>query len=343
MSRTTILLLVSACLALLSPDAALAQVFESVGTRALGMGGAFVGVADDATAIYWNPAGLATGAFFDLRLEGQRTERVADPVSGGTPGGARNRTLFLGLAVPSLGVAYLRTCRAEIGPPGTAAAGAGSRQEDRPSTLPLGSLVADHVAVTLVQSLTDRVVVGGTLRVVRGEAGRVLVEADRDPGAQLDAAEHLAGRSSRRVDVDLGVMARHGVVRVGLVARNLAAPTFPVAEPGEPMRLARQVRAGLAFMPGEGSLTLAVDADLTRTPLVAGDRRNVAVGIERWLWNRQVAVRGGVRAGTVGPARAVAAAGASVAVRSGVFIEGQVARGRADADRSWGLTGRVTF
>ena len=29
------------------------------GARALGMGGAFVGVADDASATYWNPAGLA--------------------------------------------------------------------------------------------------------------------------------------------------------------------------------------------------------------------------------------------------------------------------------------------
>jgi long-chain fatty acid transport protein len=32
---------------------------NSVGTRALGMGGAFVGLANDATALYWNPAGLA--------------------------------------------------------------------------------------------------------------------------------------------------------------------------------------------------------------------------------------------------------------------------------------------
>jgi hypothetical protein len=30
-----------------------------VGARALGMGGAFVGVADDATACYWNPSGLS--------------------------------------------------------------------------------------------------------------------------------------------------------------------------------------------------------------------------------------------------------------------------------------------
>lgn len=32
---------------------------NSVGTRALGMGGAFVGLANDGSAIYWNPAGLA--------------------------------------------------------------------------------------------------------------------------------------------------------------------------------------------------------------------------------------------------------------------------------------------
>ncbi len=32
---------------------------NSIGTRALGMGGAFVGLANDGTALYWNPAGLA--------------------------------------------------------------------------------------------------------------------------------------------------------------------------------------------------------------------------------------------------------------------------------------------
>ena len=41
------------------------------GARATGMGGAFVGVADDATAVFWNPAG---GAFLGgLKLTGMRT------------------------------------------------------------------------------------------------------------------------------------------------------------------------------------------------------------------------------------------------------------------------------
>ena len=30
-----------------------------VGARAVGMGGAFVAVADDASSLYWNPAGIA--------------------------------------------------------------------------------------------------------------------------------------------------------------------------------------------------------------------------------------------------------------------------------------------
>lgn len=55
------------CLVSLHADHALAQGTKyageflriGVGPRALGMGGAFVAVADDVTAAYWNPAGLA--------------------------------------------------------------------------------------------------------------------------------------------------------------------------------------------------------------------------------------------------------------------------------------------
>jgi hypothetical protein len=46
------------------PAVAGAQTFGGIGSRAEGMGGAFVAVADDASAVYWNPAGIATGATF---------------------------------------------------------------------------------------------------------------------------------------------------------------------------------------------------------------------------------------------------------------------------------------
>ena len=44
-----------------SPALATAQTVDTVGTRAAGMAGAFVAVADDASAAYWNPAGFAAG------------------------------------------------------------------------------------------------------------------------------------------------------------------------------------------------------------------------------------------------------------------------------------------
>ena len=47
-----------------APSVSHAQTYESVGIRAQGMAGAFVAVADDATASWWNPAGLATSQSF---------------------------------------------------------------------------------------------------------------------------------------------------------------------------------------------------------------------------------------------------------------------------------------
>lgn len=54
-------------------DGAFRAFQGGTGARALGMGGAFVAVADDATAIQWNPAGLAL--FGDTRLGGMSTDR----------------------------------------------------------------------------------------------------------------------------------------------------------------------------------------------------------------------------------------------------------------------------
>jgi hypothetical protein len=55
---------------------AAAQTIETVGERALGMGGAFVAVADDSSGTWWNPAALATGPFVDLSAGWARTERA---------------------------------------------------------------------------------------------------------------------------------------------------------------------------------------------------------------------------------------------------------------------------
>src|SRR5688572_13979470 len=69
MAKHLLLRVALLCVALiLTVTPARAQVVESVGTRALGMGGAFVAVAADSSATWWNPAGLAAGPFLDLGI-----------------------------------------------------------------------------------------------------------------------------------------------------------------------------------------------------------------------------------------------------------------------------------
>ena len=66
------------------------HVFESVGERALGMGGAFVAVADDATAVHWNPAGLVTGPAAGMTI-GWGWFQIGNQDAVPLPGPARRR------------------------------------------------------------------------------------------------------------------------------------------------------------------------------------------------------------------------------------------------------------
>src|SRR3954452_24896153 len=88
------------------PTAASAQRFDDVGVRAQGMSGAFVAVADDATASWWNPAGLATGSYLSAVIERGRLTKPVNP----TPEVPAERTTSSAVAVafPALGLSYYR-------------------------------------------------------------------------------------------------------------------------------------------------------------------------------------------------------------------------------------------
>ena len=66
------LILVLSAVALADGIGAFSAFKNGVGARALAMGGAFVAVADDATAMLWNPSGLAQ--LEDTRLTGMSTD-----------------------------------------------------------------------------------------------------------------------------------------------------------------------------------------------------------------------------------------------------------------------------
>ena len=68
----------------LETNAALPFSFSNPGARSLGMGGAFAGLADDATAAYTNPAGLTQLVQTEVSLEGRRVETNSPFTSGGS-------------------------------------------------------------------------------------------------------------------------------------------------------------------------------------------------------------------------------------------------------------------
>jgi hypothetical protein len=147
-----------------------------------------------------------------------------------------------------------------------------------------------------------------------------------------------------RGDLDVGVMASAGPMRVGLSLKNLSSPGF--TDTGGGVTIPRQARAGIAFVsgpPGAALATIALDVDLTRTPTPAGDERRVASGFEVWAPSRRFGVRAGLSANTVDDARVSASAGASAAIRSGLYVDFQGTSAGDDLGTSWGCGLRVTF
>ena len=328
----------AAFMVLLSPALAAAQDVEAVGTRALGMAGAFVGVADDATAIYWNPGGLAAGAYFSMVID-----RSSDKSLPHNDLRAKGQSAtILAVATPALGIGYYRLRTTALTPIPTA-----QPQQDRnfraDGVVRVDTLVTHHAGVTLVQSLTSRVAVGATLKLVRGIAGSS-VETSGDADALLDAGSELAGAASTHFDTDVGVMAALGGIRAGFTVRNLRQPEFEAEGGGPARKLKRQARAGVSATPL--GVLLAADVDLTRTDGPFGAIRNVAAGTELRIV-RRATVRAGFRVNTIADAvhgRSRAAAfGGSFAVTGSAFIDAQLTRGSEAGSEGWGIAGRIGF
>src|SRR5918993_3209187 len=252
-----------------------APASAQVGTRASGMAGAYVGVADDATAVYWNPAGIATGALVSVVISGG-----AQTVARGAQleGDRQNTAAVVAISATALGIAYYR-----LGTYGTRASdpavvGPSSREEVRRS---VQGISTSTIGVSLVQSLGQFVVVGVTPKLMNGSSD---------------------GASGNAFDADAGVMVAINRIRLGLVARNLTTPSFTLGG-GEEAALDREVRVGGAWGSGWTGITrviASVDGDLTSRPTPYGDRRDVAAGLETWWIGQRLGLRGGARRSTIG-------------------------------------------
>jgi hypothetical protein len=285
--------------------------------------GAFVAVADDASAVYWNPAGQASGAYFSLVFD--RTQADTFP-SGESRGGERSSWL-LALGAPALGLSYYRLQSSAFGPAGPEAPGR-SRVE---------SLVTHHAGATVVQTIAGSFALGATVKLVRGIANAGVGAGDGR--ALLDALP--MGRASTRVDVDAGAMVTFGGARAGVTFRNLTRPEFETPL-NEELHLDRQARAGFAFLVLPG-WTAAIDFDLTLNHGPFGDVRTLAFGAEGQLTRRAVA-RAGLQLNTAGDARTpMGSVGASYAVAGSLFVDAHFTAGSEHGFAGWGVAGRVVF
>jgi len=310
--------------ALTGPRVAEAQAFEAVGTRALGMGGAFVAVADDATASYWNPAGLIN-VFFSALVDVQRVDaRVGSDASGRTT--SEELTTFASMATSSFGLSYYRLRAWQVG----RSAG----------TAPLRSLVTQHLGAAVVQPIAPGVTLATVIKVVRGTLAAGVGDGAAGVGALVDLAAGLDGRTTNRFDLDAGLLVGPGRWQIGLVARNLRQPEF-VAADDLVVRLDRQVRVGASLRP-TASLVVAVDADLTTSETVAGSRRVVAAGAEQQLG--RLRVRGGGRLNLEAETpELVGSVGLSLELLETLWLDGQATGGRDDGDRGWGISTRLSY
>jgi hypothetical protein len=191
------------------------------------MGGAFVAVADDASAIYWNPAGLVNLYAFDAQVS------FSSPLHplGGTGTSDLTRTKFLGIAMPALGAGYYEVQ--------TAVSSLGSRKNGGSGELRVSTLSTENFGVSLLQTLVNTVVIGTTLRAV-----------------------HEPGRTA--FDLDAGALASVGEVRVGFAARNLRRGLDTVRQVRAGVALApRSLSAGVY---GPFSVAFDADLTRTPTP-----------------------------------------------------------------------------
>ncbi|UCF79749.1 MAG: UPF0164 family protein [Candidatus Eiseniibacteriota bacterium] len=304
-----LLLLVSAPWLLMVPDAcadkyAAEFLKVGVGARALGMGGAFVALADDASATYWNPAGIysVTGT----ELEAMHAEQFGDIINYD----------FLAVAFPlsspgerkaSLGAAFIRLAVDDIpytkdlqwedygldGTLGTSDEGEGNGKWDPGERIILdeGKIVwknnADMALLLCYGTeLTEKVSVGGTFKLVRQE---------------------LLDNSSLGAGVDLGIIYSFSpAASAGLVISD-ATTTQLAWDTGHHEFVAPTVRLGgqytRALGPFEGIGTVALDTEIgfekrrLASQLWAGPfTADIKAGLEYWL-KRTVALRTGLNAG----------------------------------------------
>jgi len=339
--KTVVCGLLAAAVVVVCASPAAAQMFELVGTRAQGMGGAFVAVADDATATWWNPAGLATGQTFSLVWDMAENLAPTNPPPQGPA--SLGDTMGFALTTPALGFSYYRLRISEMQPLSSNGAGTSVRQEEGATGIGLHTLALHQFGATFGQSLGGNVVMASTLKLIRAGTAVSIGPVPGNARDLLDHAGELELGLETQAALDVGAMVTFSrQMRVGISVKHLREPEFGEGETR--MVLERQARVGVAVMGGgtTATLTTAADFDLTTLDTALGEVRHIGAGAEAWFFQRLVGLRGGFSTNTAGAGGNAWSIGGSGGMR-GFYVDGFMTLG-SDASRDgWGISARVAF
>jgi hypothetical protein len=306
------------------PAAASAQLsFEVASARPMGMGGAFVAVANDANTVFWNPAGLASSPPVSMTVGWDRL-RFGNPDLPAAIGSSEDRNQLTSVATMPLAVSYgyLHWARVVAVTPG--------------GNPIVHTLRMHHLGGTIAQTLYDGVVVGATFKYLRGQVTTGETEGILN-GDALEEALDRRTEADNKFDIDIGALVNLGPVNIGYTLKNALQPTF-VGPAGFEIQLKRRSRLGISVMPADG-LTLAFDVDLDTADPLVGVRRMMAFGGEIELGAR-TALRGGVRWTRGADRRFVGTAGASLSIKKGFWLDGYAIYSETD-DRGFGVAFRA--
>lgn len=288
---------------------------HGVGARALGMGSIFVSVADDATAAYWNPAGL-------VQIERRAFAMMYSDSFGTGQGGLLSKGLveynFMGYAqqiegIGNIGISWIRLGVDDIphttfvdvngngrlgdflDKDGDGVKDPGEWYIDRPEVAGYFSNVDNAALISYARQIHPSLSIGGNLKLLR---------------------QSLFENSGHGFGLDIGLMVKPlDGFHIGAMLTDATGTQIHWNTEDEPVFTRdRQFRIGLSYrisFPVIGKATFGIDLETDRKDLKADGRaENIfRFGGEYWLFNA-VALR-------IGAEGTRPAAGAGIRLRFG--------------------------
>lgn len=245
-----------------APDGGLPGSFsrQGAGARALGLAGSFAGIADDASAIYWNPAGLPLLIKPELTLN--HITLFSDTSND-----------FIGFGLPlknfgALGAGYLRQASGNFQKRETAF--------DSPSGFAItNSMLQLAWAINISSAYTSNIVPG---QISLGVGIKNIVQ-------QIDTV------SGSGTGADAGLLYRHkNGLSIGVVVQNILQPAVTLVSRAAPFPMVIDIAP--AYTRGIGQ---DLKATLAARTNYFGGRLHPAGGAELWYLNK-FALRAGMEA-----------------------------------------------